>query len=184
MRRMIVVAAALATFGSASSGFAQTTVRGSSPAVERSKALVGAPAGDPFAATAAIPAATARVVAEEVARDVPLPGGGTFAGVRWEEAVGVVSRTEIAGVLQYNAACQWLRAWRDGREHDAGRKILADVPAWPAWRFTEGAGVLAQVAADVRAGGGELASGMLADCDASHEREVAYAAARGLTPSR
>ena len=44
--------------------------------------------------------------------------------------------------------------------------------------------MLAQVAADVRAGGGETAATVLADCDASHEREQRYAAALGLSPSR
>jgi hypothetical protein len=44
--------------------------------------------------------------------------------------------------------------------------------------------MLGKVAADVRAGGGESASAVLTDCDASHEREAGYAAARGLIPSR
>jgi hypothetical protein len=183
-RTIVVVAAALATLGSASSSSAQTKTRGGSPALERSKALVAAPAGDPFGAVASIPAATARVIADELAPDIPLPGGGTFAGVRWEAAGGVFSRSEIAGVLQYNAACQWLRAWRDGREKEAGERVLADVPFWPAWRFAETARVLGQVAADVRAGGGQAAAAVVADCDASHERETAYAAALGLAPSR
>jgi hypothetical protein len=184
MKRMIVVVV-IATLGIVSSGSAQTKTRaGAPPALERSKALVAAPAGDPFAAVATIPAATARVVAGEVARDIPLPTGGTFAGVRWEEAGGVFSRSEIAGVLQYNAACQWLRAWRDGREQGASEQVLADVPSWPAWRFAETAAVLGQVAADVRAGGGEAAAAALTACDASHEREDTYAAGRGLTPSR
>jgi hypothetical protein len=184
MRRLIVVAviAALTTAGSVS---AQTKTRGSAaPALDRSKALVAAPAGEPFAAVASIPAATAGVIADEVARTVPLPAGGTFGGVRWEEAGGVFSRTEIAAVLQYNASCQWLRAWRDGREKATSEQVLADVPAWPAWRFAETGAVLGKVAADVRAGGGEMASAVLADCDATHEREATYAAARGLTPSR
>ena len=94
------------------------------------------------------------------------------------------SRVEIAGVLQYNAACQWLRAWRDGREKDAAQQVLTDVPAWPAWRFGETAGVLGAVAADVRAGGGAAATRLLVDCDAAHEREVVYATARGLAVSR
>jgi hypothetical protein len=180
MRRMIVIAAALATLGIPGSGAAQTKVR----TVDRSKALVAAPAGNPFAVALPIPAATTRVVADDVGRDVPVPTGGTFSGIRWEEAGGAFSRAEIAGVLQYNAACQWLRAWRDGREKGAAEQVLADVPAWPAWRFAEGAAVLAGVAADVRAGGGQASTAMLADCDASHEREAAYAAARGLAPSR
>jgi hypothetical protein len=183
MKRVLVIAV-VATLGVGAPGSAQAGAGGSSPALERSKALVAAPAGDPFSATAAIPAATARVIADGVGRDIPLPAGGTFAGVRWEEAGGVFTRAEIAAVLQYNAACQWLRAWRDGREKQASAQVLADVPAWPAWRFAETAGVLAQVAADVRAGGGEAEAAVVADCDASHDREVAYATARGLTPSR
>jgi hypothetical protein len=51
-------------------------------------------------------------------------------------------------------------------------------------RGTESAAVLARVAAEVRAGGGENARLMLADCDASHAREVEYAARMGLPPSR
>jgi hypothetical protein len=177
----MIVVALLATLGIASAGSAQTKTV--SPALQRSKALVGTPAGDPFAAAASIPAATARVIADDVAGQIPLPAAGTFSGVRWEEAGGVFSRAEIAGVLQYNAACQWLRAWRDRRD-DAAAQVLADLPYWPAWRFAEAAGVFGQVAADVRAGGGAASAAVLADCDASHEREVAYAAARGLTPSR
>jgi hypothetical protein len=184
MKRLIVVAA-IAALTSAGSVSAQTKTRGSaSPALDRSKALVASPAGNPFVAVASIPAETARVIATEVAGAVPLPAGGTFDGVRWEDAGGVFSRSEIAAILQYNASCQWLRAWRDGREKAASEQVLADVPAWPAWRFAEAAAVLGKVAADVRAGGGETASAVLADCDASHEREAAYAAARGLTPSR
>ena len=43
---------------------------------------------------------------------------------------------------------------------------------------------IAGVAGDVRAGGGAWAQAMLADCDASREREVRYAAAKGLTATR
>jgi hypothetical protein len=154
--------------------------RADDAAVERSTALTVAPATERFAAVASIPAATARVIADEVARDIPLPAGGTFSGVRWEEAGGVVSMTEIAAVLQYNASCQWLRAWRDHRDQATSERMLADIPAWSAWRFAETGAVLAQVSAEVRAGGGEMASAVLADCDASHRREVVYAAARGL----
>jgi hypothetical protein len=185
MKRLIVVAVIAALSVAAGPVSAQTKTRaGTAPAVDRSKALVASPALDPFVAVAAIPAETARVVADAVGAAIPLPAGGTFNGVRWEVAGGVFSRTEIAGILQYNASCQWLRAWRDGREQGTSEQVLADVPAWPAWRFAETAVVLAKVSADVRAGGGESASAVLADCDASHEREAVYAAARGLTPSR
>jgi hypothetical protein len=176
MKRIILIAlvAALA---------APAAARADTTALQRSRSLVAAPAAAPFTAIGSVPAETARVVADEIARDIPLPAGGTFSGVRWEEAGGVIARGEIAAVLQYNASCQWLRAWRDGRETATSGQVLADVPAWSAWRFTETSAVLGQVAADVRAGGGEAASAVLADCDASHEREIVYAGARGLVPS-
>jgi hypothetical protein len=62
--------------------------------------------------------------------------------------------------------------------------VLPDVRSWPVWRGGDGGGAIAAVVADVRAGGGKSAGAMLADCDASHDREVRYAAAKGLTPTR
>ena len=179
------IAASIAALGVASSGSAQTKTRASDPpALTRSKALVASPAAAPFVAAASIPAATARVIADEVAREIPLPEGGTFSGVRWEAAGGVFSRAEIAGVLQYNASCQWLRAWRDGREASVSERVLADVPSWPALRGAEATAMLAQIAAETRAGGGRAVTDALVGCDASHEREAAYAPARGLATSR
>ena len=87
-------------------------------------------------------------------------------------------------MLQYNAACQWLRAWRDGRERGVAERVLAEVPSWAAWRGSETGTALAAVAADVARGGGNASAGMLADCDAAHARELQYAAALRLTPSR
>jgi hypothetical protein len=174
------VAALITLLAVASSGSAATE----DPSIIRSATLVADPAGEPFAAEASIPAATARVIADEVGRDVPLPDGGTFSGIRWEEAGGLFSRTEIAAALQYNASCQWLRAWRDGRQSGVSVRVLADVPSWPAWRGAETQQVLSRIVADVRARGGEAATAALAGCDASHTREVAFANSRGLAPSR
>jgi hypothetical protein len=87
-------------------------------------------------------------------------------------------------VLEYNAVCQWLRAWRDGRERDVAARVLALMPAWPGWREGEAGEVLAQIAAEVDAGAGATLEGALADCDAAHSREVQYAASRGLPPTR
>jgi hypothetical protein len=139
--------------------------------------LYGRPAREPVYAADA-----ARAVAAERATEVPLPAGGTFDGIRWEVAGGVLARSDIDGVLHYNAACQWLRAWRDGREPGRASSVLRAVPRWPA--LAESAGVLSQVVAEVKRGGGETATAMLAECDASHAREVEYAARMGLTPSR
>ncbi|HEX6021540.1 MAG TPA: hypothetical protein VFZ00_06055 [Solirubrobacter sp.] len=147
----------------------------------RAEALTAAPALRE--AGVAYTARAARAAANLRAAGVPLPAGGTFNGVRWELA-GAVTQREIDLVLQYNAACQWLRAWRDGREPQLAIEVLQTAPSWPAIRGTESAEWLARVAADVRAGGGEAATAVLADCDASHESEAAYAKQLTLTPSR
>lgn len=112
---------------------------------------------------------------------IPLPPGGTFNGVRWEQG-GDVTAAQMDGVLEYNAMCQWLRAWRDRREPLLAAQVLQTVPGWPALRGTEAATTLTRVAAQVRRGHGPLA-GVLRDCDASHRREVAYAKELGLPPS-
>ena len=185
MRRMLLLAPVLALVAGIG-----TTAGGAPPpdgrpeALVRAEALARSSAADVIAHDGAVPAALARVIASELAAEVPLPAGGTFDGIRWEQAGGVFSRREIAAMLQYNAACQWLRAWRDGREAAVAHAVLADASSWSAWRGTETGAVLAAVAADVAKGGGETAAAVLADCDASHERELRYAAALGLSPSR
>jgi hypothetical protein len=126
-----------------------------------------------------VAAKDARAVAAKVAERIPLPAGGTFSGIRWETLGGTISAGEIESMLEYNAACQWLRAQRDGRDTAVAGTVLKALPAWPALRGTESAGVLSE-AAD----GDKLRAGVLADCDASHDREVAYAKALGLPPSR
>ena len=181
MRMLGASAAVVAALTIAVPGSAQHPDRDASLA--RSAALVAAPAARGFDAPADVPAQTARAVAGGIAGAIPLPPGGSFDGVRWEQAGGVFTTAGIALVLQYNAACQWLRAWRDGRDAATALKVLAQVPAWPALRATESGDVLATVAAEAAAGGGELAAAVLVDCDASHAREVTYATRLGLTPS-
>lgn len=110
---------------------------------------------------------------------IPLPPGGTFNGVRWEQG-GPVTAAQMDGVLEYNALCQWLRARRDGREPALAAHVLQAVPDWPAWRGTRAGRSLARVAAEAR---GRLARRVLAGCDASHRREIAYAKELDLTPS-
>jgi hypothetical protein len=182
-RRLAAAIAGTATIGAlAVAGFATAQNRTVSEKTIQARALVSARVvdrdGPVFTATSARVAATVR------AADVPLPAGGTFDGVRWELGGDGVAQSDIDGVLQYNAACQWLRAWRDGREGALPLQVLEAVPGWPAMRGTESGEFLARVAAEAAAGGGETASAMLADCDASHAGEVQYAARLGLTPSR
>ena len=144
-------------------------------------ALTSAPTTDWEGAT--YPAAQARRVASERAGGIPLPTGGTFNGVRWELGEGTVAESEIDGVLSYNAACQWLRAWRDGRAAATALEVLKQAPEWPAFRDTESGKFVAAVAVEASAGGGETATSMLRDCDAAHAREVVYAKSIGLQPS-
>jgi hypothetical protein len=152
------------------------------PGEVRAQALAGA--NRPQFAGAPYRGAQARVAAGARAAAVPLPPGGTFNGIQWEVDGGDWAAGDVEGILEYNAACQWLRAWRDGRDATTALTVLSAAPDWPAMRGTESGRFLTQVAADARAGGGRTATEMLADCDASHTREVATATRLGLTPSR
>jgi hypothetical protein len=146
-------------------------------------ALASRLARAPSAAGPAYPASAARLAANARGIAIPLPAGGNFNGIRWELAGKELPSATIDGVLQYNAACQWLRTWRDGRARALAARVLRSVPSWPAFRGTDAGRSLARVAADAAAGGGETAAAAVAGCDASHAREVAYAASRGLAPS-
>jgi hypothetical protein len=180
---VIVSSAALAAAGlaAATSGGAAAAPSGSAPeALDRADALTRAPAA---AATLAYAAPQARAAANARGAGIPLPAGGTFSGVRWELAGGNVGAGTLDGVLQYNAACQWLRAWRDGRDGALAVQVLQSVPSWSAFRGTESGALLTAVASDVSKGGGETAAQMLVECDASHIREAAYAREIGLPAS-
>jgi hypothetical protein len=146
-----------------------------------SRALTSAPSidfgrpGRAFGSAAAV-----RRAAAARADALPLPAGGNFNGVRWEEAGAGLTEADVDAVQQYNAACQWLRALADGRQAAQARAILAAVPRWPAFRGNDLGAMWTRASA---APGGELGRAVLADCRASHDREVSYAASRGLTPS-
>src|ERR1700740_2449500 len=49
--------------------------------------------------------AEARAAASSAGKSVPLPRGGNFNGVRWEEAGAGLTDVDVAAVQQYNAAC-------------------------------------------------------------------------------
>ena len=156
----------------------------SATALEQSAALAAADAPGRFAVDAVVPAAAARGFADGLADDVPVPRGGTFDGIQWEAAGGEFSASVTRAVLQYNAMCQWVRAYRDGRETDVSGRILTAAPSWSAWRGTETAAVLGRAISELIAGGGSASAALLAECDAAHEREVRYAEGRGLDASR
>jgi hypothetical protein len=123
---------------------------------------------------------TARAGATTRAAGIPLPAGGNFNGIRWELSDGEIPAGTIDVVLQYNAACQWLRAWRRGSLSALG--VLRRATTWSAFR-AGGEVRLADVAAEASRGGGKDVTAMLADCNASHRREVSYARRLGLAPS-
>jgi len=115
---------------------------------------------------------------------VPLPAGGNLNGIEWSELDGTIGPADVQAVVEYNAACQWYRALRDGRDVADARRVIADVPNWQATRGRETGALAAAVAQDVTAGGGNALTGVLRDCDAAHQREVAYAAANGKAGER
>jgi hypothetical protein len=128
--------------------------------------------------------ADVRRVASVLARRIPLPAGGNFNGIQWEASDGALASAEIDAILEFNAACQWLRALRDGRGLDAARFVVGTVAQWPAFRIQgrEGA-ALATAFMQALKGGGESQVTMLANCDASHAREIRFARGRRWQPS-
>ncbi len=123
---------------------------GGGTAVNEATALIGAAPSD---RSLAYPAAQARGVANVRGAMIPLPAGGTFNGVQWEQAAGgAVAAGAMDGVLQYNAACQWLRAWRDGRDGALAVRVLQQIPSWTVFRGTESGDFIAQVVAQVNQG--------------------------------
>jgi hypothetical protein len=179
--RLAAMLAAGAVAGTLLGAVAGSAAPPSGDDAARAAALASAPRAGWGGATH--PVAQARHVASELAGGIPLPAGGTLNGVRWELGSGRLAESDIEGVISYNAACQWLRAWRDGRDAATALAVLEQAPEWPALRGTESGAFVAAVAAEASAGGGETAGAMLRDCDASHAREVVYAKSIGLRPS-
>ncbi len=110
---------------------------------------------------------------------VPLPTGGNFNGIRWTD-LEAATDTDIRFLLQYNAACQWLRAAADRRDAANQDAIWSQLPTWPAMRL-DGYGEQFQSARAPALQGRD--SALSRRCVESHERETSYARGLGLTPS-
>lgn len=181
LRRRVVMVIAVA-FGGIASAVVVGPGPGAAPADESSpgaqaRRLAASPPLD-FSDRATVDGRDLRAAAERDAQDVPLPIGGTFNGIQWEQLGDVFPAAGVPQMLEYNAACQWLRARRDGRQTKVANEVLATVSSWPAFRRTETGPVLADAIS-----GGDVLGVILADCDAAHAREVEYARARGLIAS-
>jgi hypothetical protein len=109
---------------------------------------------DPVLAHADLPA-----VADALEQQTPYPPGQRDAFDWLSTAPGPTDMasinfaTEVQGLVEYRAACIWLRFWlasaSDGAARQAAAQVLGDVPAWPTLRAHPGnwADVPAQAAA-------------------------------------
>jgi hypothetical protein len=182
-RLLAITVAAGVSAALALSGGSHPAAGSSNPQQTKADELAAAPMVDRTAGGPSFTAGdAARGEADRTAARLPLPTGGNFNGIRWEQG-GVLTAAEIEGVLEYNAFCQWIRAARDGADPGTALAVLDDVPRWPAFRETAEADLLSQAVAEARGGSGPVVEGARRDCDGSHGREVAYARERGLTPS-
>lgn len=157
--------------------------RAVAPDTVKADSLTAAPTLDRSGSPRYATPAQERAAAQIDGQVVPLPAGGNLAGIRWEEAGAGFSEAEIATVVQYNAFCQWLRAAHDGRDAQTALAVLDDVPMWPGFRDQPDDGLIRQIVAEAHAGSGAALANAVSDCQRSHDREVAYAASRGDTPS-
>jgi hypothetical protein len=175
-----VIVAVLAAFAAGTAGVTRAAFgprAQRSPAVTLAEQLTHEPDALPGFATA-IPSDRAWAEAQRRATRIPLPVGGNFNGVRWTTRP-TLTPAQIEQILEYNAMCQWLRARRDQRDRDRAEQVLATVPSWPTMR-AHGQSVAIAVGDATAA----MARGILADCERSHVREVAYARAARLAPQR
>jgi hypothetical protein len=125
-----------------------------------------------------------RAAAAAYAQKVPLPDGGNFNGIQWENGQYGLPLAIVQAVEQFNAACQWYRAAADGREVATAQRIIADIPQWSSFREPETHAKAVEAAQDFSAGGGGIFREQLKECDASAQRERDYASAQGSQPSR
>jgi len=155
----------------------------SAPAELKATALANAPSLDRHAGPSYDADGPARAAALRASAEVPMPDDGNVNGIRWEEAGGVFGAAEVQTVVEANAFCQWLRAVQDGRQLDTAKHVLDTVPDWPGFRDQPDVDLLRTTVSEAVGGGGGEYEAAVAQCEASHEREVAYADQLGLSVS-
>lgn len=113
-----------------------------------------------------------------LASTVPLPAGGNLNGVRWAQ-LETATDQDIRFIIQYNAACQWLRATADKRDPSLQQEVWNEIPQWPAMRLGHNSDQFEAARTAAEAG---QPTPLLQQCRESHEREVAFANQQGLAP--
>ena len=182
-RRLAAFVAASALAGAGVGAVAGAATPASGDDAVRAKALTSAPATD--WADTTYPVAQARPSWPSVPPAPRCRPAARSSGVRWELGEGVIAESEIDGVIAYNAACQWLRAWRDGRDaataarSAAQRAGLARLPGHGLRRVPRPRGR----ARRRRAAAARRSPAMLRDCDAAHPAKSPTPSAIGLPPS-
>lgn len=178
-----ILAAALSMGGGTSQADVQPSDRVDPGKVAKSAALAEAPTIVPSADAplradhASLRGATARLAAQ-----IPLPEGGDFNGLHFDNTVaqGGMRDDSLARMLQANAACQWYVALAAGREVETAKGIIPQIVRWSGLRND---GVWDAPTADFAAGGRAAFAQMTATCEATRADQRAYALQHGLAPT-
>jgi len=83
-----------------------------------------------------------RAQAERQAETVPLPPGGTFDDIKWDE-FGEATPTDIQFLLEANAACDWWNYVGEAQGAEV-EHVISGIPEWPTMRANEGVGQTAR----------------------------------------
>ena len=160
-----------------------SAVGASTPAEVKAHGLAASPSLNRSAGPSYDAIGPARAEATRAAGRVPFPDGGNVNGIRWEEAGGTFTASDIESVVEANAYCQWLRAARQGRQDDVVNAVLDSVPDWPGFRDQPDLDLVRLTIAEAKAGWGAEYDAAVADCTASRDREAAYSAKLNLAVS-
>ncbi len=143
--------------------------------LELSRALTLAPATQPMRPSVdqPVPHAELPAVAASYERQTPYPPSGrdTFDWAATpadsHDMASINYRVDIQGLVEFRAACLWMRYWLAtggfAEARQAAATVLADVPAWPSLRAR--AGGAQEVARQAAAGdAAAVAATVASDC--------------------
>lgn len=180
---------ALAVIAGALGGFSSSATATAPSPSDRAAALAAAPDAAALDVQTFATPQEAQGAAAAIEDDYPLPQGGSFVGIRWEDVDGGVTLAFVKSTLQYNAACQWWRSLAQGRDLSEATKVVGTIPNWPMFRQQEAgsdnpAPLIAAAVAQGKPGADAVPAATLASCGAMVDRMSVYAAARGVVGPR